>query len=148
MQYGINNTAVIYDIIDNDIVIIHLENGNYYNLSDSGTLIWKYIAKNQTPNHLLAVLEATYNVERGVLENDLNTFLQQLEAEGLVVRQPPDDAGSSKSSPPKAEGEALDYSPPVLDVFTDMQDFLLVDPIHEVDEHGRPKYTPSQTDDE
>jgi hypothetical protein len=148
MRYGINNTSVIYDIIDNDIVIIHLENGNYYNLSDSGAVIWKQITKNISRDHLLAILHARYHVDKAVLEKDLNTFLQQLEAEGLVVRQPPEEATSSKDNPPKAESKKLDYSPPVLDVFTDMQDFLLVDPIHEVDEHGRPKYTPPQTNDE
>ena len=45
MQYTINRAVAIYDVIDEDIVIIHLETGNYYNLSDSGALIWKKIAE-------------------------------------------------------------------------------------------------------
>jgi hypothetical protein len=144
MQYIINRATAIYDVIDGDIVIIHLENGNYYNLSGSGALIWQHIAKNTSFERLLTNLTSIYNAESAKIENDLKNFLANLKAEGLVLQQPHNENSSLEDNPLLDESEKRDYFPPKLDIFTDMQDFLLVDPIHEVDEQGLPKYTPQK----
>ena len=144
MQYIINRAIAIYDVIDGDIVIIHLENGNYYNLSGSGALIWQHIAKNTSFERLLTNLTSIYNAESAKIENDLKNFMANLKAEGLVLQQPHNENASLEDNPSADESGKRDYFPPKLDIFTDMQDFLLVDPIHEVDEQGLPKYTPQK----
>ena len=148
MNYSINNTAAIYDIIDGDIVIIHLETGNYYNLSNTGAFIWQLIVKDVSFENLVMALTSDYDASGSDVEEDLKTFLTKLEAEGLVEQGSAKEAGSSNNGSKKVETQKGEYIKPTLSVFSDMQDFLLVDPIHEVDEKGLPKYTPPKPDDE
>jgi hypothetical protein len=147
MHYKINTSAVIYDIIDDEIVIIHLENGNYYNLSNASAQLWMQIAKTASFDNLITYLSHRYNVGKNTAEKDLKDFLSHLEAEGLVIKGDTDDWDADKGID-EIKAEVSEYHPPVLEVFTDMQDFLLVDPIHEVDEQGLPKYTPPQPDED
>ena len=142
LHYSINSAVAIFDIIDDDIVIIHLKNGNYYNISDTGAFIWKQIAKNTSFGNMLFLLRAKYNVDPATSEIDLQTFLTKLEAEGLVLKQSKNEAAFSEGNSKDVESENIRYVAPAIDVYRDMQDFLLVDPIHEVDEQGLPKYTP------
>jgi hypothetical protein len=148
MNYSINNSTAIYDIIDGDIVIIHLETGNYYNLSDTGASIWQLIVKTVSYENLVTALSANYLNPGPDVEQDIKAFLDQLENEGLVVQVSTEENGLSKEGSTKIETKKVEYTRPILNVFSDMQDFLLVDPIHEVDEKGLPKYTPPKPDDE
>jgi hypothetical protein len=60
-------------------------------------------------------------------------LVEQLLAEGLVVEDADAPVGASPPAPP---ADALE--PPALEKFTDMQDLILLDPVHEVDERGWP----------
>ena len=52
------------------------------------------------------------------------------------------DACSSSAPSLDSDGEmptsVMDLKPPVLNKYTDMQDLLLIDPIHDVEAHGWP----------
>ena len=148
MQYAINFEALIYDVIDGDIVIIHLESGNYYNLSDSGAVIWQYLAKTVSFDDLVKTLTSIYNEKMSRIEIDLIDFLSHLENECLIIQKSIDEAIATELILQDDGRNKVDYHSPVLDVYTDMQDFLLVDPIHEVDEQGLPRYIPQNTDDD
>ena len=147
MQYVINRKALIYDLLDGDIVIIHLESGNYYNLSGSGALTWQFLTKTVSFDGLVKLLAYAYDQKNSDIEKDLQVFLDHLEKENLVVQSAEHDPAAPDGNLKTEAGKKEAYLPPVLDVFTDMQDFLLVDPIHEVDENGLPKYTPQNLDD-
>ena len=145
MQYKINETAAIYDVIDGEIVVIHLESGNYYHLEDSGALVWKLLAKQASTEQITEYLAASYGQKTGEVSESLEPFMEKLVHEGLVLAHSDGQVNNQIEMPAAASGAS--FSPPVIKVFTDMQDFLLVDPIHEVDEQGLPKYTPPVIDD-
>jgi hypothetical protein len=60
-----------------------------------------------------------------------------LSTEGLVVPLE-EDAASPDSTNRQPLPEPSGFEPPVLEKFTDMQDLILLDPVHEVDERGWP----------
>ena len=63
-------------------------------------------------------------------------FLDSLVTEGLLVAQ------SESATPPALldlPGDAGPFTVPGFEKFTDMQDLLLLDPIHDVDETGWPR---------
>ena len=71
----------------------------------------------------------------------IRRFIDQLVAAGLVVEE---DGG--QASPSVAETPALATTPwstPVLESHDDLQDLLLLDPVHEVTEAGWPHAAPS-----
>jgi hypothetical protein len=60
---------------------------------------------------------------------ELSAFIESLEAEQLVVPDPLDATGA----PLAPAGPALPWEPLALETFTDMQELILLDPVHEVE---------------
>ena len=64
-------------------------------------------------------------------------FLDQLVAESLVELDDIVDGGGAPAMA-GAPNKSKAFSLPLLQKYTDMEEMLLLDPIHEVDEHGWP----------
>ena len=130
--YKIAGSHIIHENFDDETVIINLETGNYYNLNETGNLIWSMVTS----------LEIHEQNPKDLSEIDVLGFLRKLLEEGLIVRD--SSAGSvekeDSQSPPQAEGTSKKKNGgPEITKYTDMQDLLLLDPIHEVDDMGWPK---------
>jgi hypothetical protein len=78
-----------------------------------------------------------YNGSAKVIEESLKELLTILQKEGLV-EVTSTKRTVSKSPQPISTGEKLKFVSPVLEKFSDLQELLLLDPIHEVDEEGWP----------
>jgi hypothetical protein len=48
MCFRINTPGVIHETIDEEVVIIEFESGNYYSLDKAGAAIWGFIAGGAT----------------------------------------------------------------------------------------------------
>ena len=49
------------------------------------------------------------------------------------------ETGRGRRGAPDASGEKVAFEPPRLERYTDMKDYFLLDPIHEVDTAGWPR---------
>jgi len=82
-------------------------------------------------------LSCAYDGTIAITEQAVIKFIQEILAEDLIVP----DAGAS-TQPPKPDAALSPvrkpFALPVLHKYTDMQELLLIDPIHEVDETGWP----------
>lgn len=131
---------MIHEAIDGEVVMINLENGKYYSLRGSGARVWAGVAGLAGVDEIAADLARTY-VGADEAGAAVAAFLAELEGEELIVP-------STANPGPAAPSEPLDavpdpFQPPVLERFTDMQDLLLLDPVHEVDEaQGWPRAKP------
>lgn len=131
-RYRINSPQVLHEQFDNEVVLVNLENGNYYSLNASGSAILLLIAKGLSPG---SFEERCVDVDP-TLRDQVRDLLTELLGEGLIT--PCDDTTFIKDED-ETETTAFDFStPPALQRFTDMQDLLLLDPIHDVDERGWP----------
>ena len=92
------------------------------------------------------IIGARTSSEGAAVETALRAFVDELEREDLLVRTD-QAAPSAVSAPtPVASGdERPAFVAPVISKFTDMEDLLLLDPIHEVDEMGWPHRKPEPT---
>lgn len=137
-RYTVRGPHVIHEAIDGEVVIINLESGNYYSLRGSGARVWEGVAAGAAGDAIAADLVTAFD---GLdAPPDLAAFMADLEAEGLAGPAP--DDGPAAELPAHA-GPRQSFAPPVLERFTDMQDLILLDPVHEVDEaqgwpHTRP----------
>ncbi len=78
-----------------------------------------------------------YDAPRPVVEPAVTRFVERLLEEALLVAANGD--GPAAAAPARAERRrARLVREPRLDKYTDMQELLLLDPIHEVDERGWP----------
>jgi hypothetical protein len=127
----------VYEIIDNEVIIIEFDSGNYYSLQHTGTDVWRLIERGAGPADIAAQLGGLYNGPPAVIAEAVDRLLGELREENLIV---PDEAPVSSDapfeSPPPANRPA--FEPPALQKYTDMQELLILDPIHEVDEAGWP----------
>ena len=144
----INDPNIVHENIDGETVILNLYSGNYYSIVDVGADIWNYIEKGAPVIEIMPLILENYECSRGDEENAVNSFITQLQQEGLVI---PIDNKLADSPLPNNWKEQITakknktvFNVPVLNKYTDMQDLLLLDPIHEVDATGWPSIKPAQ----
>jgi len=136
----VNVPQVIHESIDGEVIIIDLSTGTYYSLKDTAAEAWELIQRPAGIDGatMIEVFERRYGVPRSELEASLGGFLKDLTDEGLVVHAegPGNRVGDTHQS---MNGEVSHFTAPVIEKFTDMQDLVLLDPVHEVHEMGWPQ---------
>ena len=112
---------VIDEAFDGEAVLVHMGTGCYYSLNAAATAVWALLQDGRSP----AAIARSLGWEAPPVE----ALVEQLRAEELV-EEAEDDAGVTVvDAPPPA-------SEPVLQRFSDMQDLLMLDPIHDIDLDG------------
>lgn len=133
----INTPNVINEVMDGEAVIIDLASGDYYSLRGSGAFVWTAIEQQASTDEIVAAFVRTGAAPAAEVEAAVARLLEELTAEGLVV---PAD-GHAEASPAESRRPLptpTGFEHPRLEKFTDMQDLILLDPVHEVDERGWP----------
>ena len=141
----VDPSQVVHETIDGEVIIIQLDRANYYSLGGVGAEIWRLICAGLPPATIAERLEATYQSDNGRIAADLEELLARLREESLVQDAP---AQPAAASPGPSSDQDLSvaangqYAAPKFEKYTDMQDFLLVDPIHDVAPEGWPTLAP------
>ena len=142
----INEPNIVHENVDGETIILNLDSGNYYSIVDVGADIWNYIEKGAPISEIMPLIRENYECFQGGEENAVNSFINQLQQEGLVI--PIDDKLNASLLPRNwkeqitAKKNKAVFNAPVLNKYSDMQDLLLLDPIHEVDATGWPSIKP------
>jgi hypothetical protein len=136
VAYEINAPSVSGEIIDGEAIVLHLRNGHYFSMEGSAAMIWAGIERRVSQAQIGDALAARFGVEADEAARAVDGLLRELQSHDLI--RPAERSGANDSDLGGVIPEAVAYSQPRLDVFTDMQDLLLLDPIHEVDEAGWP----------
>jgi len=135
---------VVSELFDDEVVVIDMVSGNYFSLDATGAEIWTWLAEDAAPEDLVRKAVQTYDGDAGVIETTVREFLERLQAERLVVAA--EAPAGAPAGPPDPPASKKAFHPPTLSVYTDMQDLLLLDPIHDVDETGWPAAAPPPPD--
>ncbi len=135
--YQINRSNVVYEIFDNEVVIINLDNGNYYSYDGIGVEIWNLLTTEITLDGISQSLTNIYSsIQSDELKIIINKSVADLENENLLISSEIKNNKEIKVSVVTLKNNRVintNIIIPTLQRFTDMQDFLLVDPIHEID---------------
>lgn len=139
VQYSINRDKVIFEKFDYEIVLINLENGNYFSIQQVAQIIWELIEKGLDRSSVISTIAKIYNTTFEKIEDDLTEFFEELLKESLIdITESTNKKFDSNVKDETIEKQNKPYSKPVIEIYSDMQDLILLDPIHEVDNTGWP----------
>jgi len=113
-----NRPNVLDEVFDGEAVLVHLGTGRYFALSPSATEVWAALGAGADWDRLTGGV--------GVAEPELAAFVHRLVDEQLVT--------ADGDLPARPDSVAADG--PSFEVYTDMQDLLLLDPIHDINLDG------------
>ena len=141
--YRVNSPRVIFENIDGELILVHMEKGAYYTTDEVGAILWDLIESKATVGEMGAVLRAEYEAGSVDIEAAVAAFIDRLMGEDLVTREDP----AGDHTPPRRAPVATrrPFRPPTLQSYRDMQDMLALDPIHDVEAAGWP--VPKADDD-
>ena len=121
-SYKLNAPSCIAEAVEDDLIVINLATGRYYNMRHETVACWRALSQGVTPADLLAA-----NDWNSVQQASFTQLVQQLvEEQLLIVSSEPAPAGDA----PRIECSS-GHEPFHVDVFTDMEEMLLLDPIHD-----------------
>jgi len=143
--FRVNRPTVSAESFDDEVVIIHFENGNYYSLDAFGTRVWEALEAGTTREQVLEHVRSRYRAEKEAVSRKLDMLMDQLLREELVC-ETEGDPGSVDAEPDAQPVDLPDDAGKLLK-FDDMQELLLLDPIHDVDEAGWPNTSPDTAPD-
>ena len=141
ITFRVNSSQVILESFADEVVIVNLESGNYYSIDKAGAEIWALLAEGASVPQITSAVGARYAAAEDEIERTLRSWITELLAEGLLT--PAEPADNPNFPTVAASANKLPFEPPVLHKYTDMQELLLLDPIHEVDETGWPNAKPA-----
>lgn len=129
----VNERKIAHDTIDGEVIVINFENGQYFSLQNTAATVWQWLVEGHRISDILDHTAATWEEESAV--SSVDSFIRQLIAEGLL------DSGEAepreRADLPEIEPQEP-FRPPELTKYEDMQELILLDPIHEVGATGWP----------
>jgi hypothetical protein len=103
--------------------------------------IWNLLEHGASTQTLARRMTSLYHGDQQAIGQAVSEFLEQLRTHNLIAET---SAARADAGPEPAGDQREPWEPPVLSVYEDMKDLLLLDPIHDVDEQGWPARKPDQ----
>jgi hypothetical protein len=135
--YQVNRPDVVMESFEGEVVLVQMKSGNYYSLQGSAPVIWDLLDCGASIESVGDYLMARHTGDAEEVRGSVLTLVEELVAESLIVpaRNAPPASSSEVTGPVESDAP---FVRPVLERYTDMQELLLLDPIHDVDESGWP----------
>lgn len=120
-----NGDEVIGKVIEGEAILINLATGSYYALPGAGALVWGGIEDHCSAEEIAARLASQYEVTLDEARADVLALAGQLVEERIALcdgdARPPADA-------PAVAASRKPYTPPAMNVYSDMRNLLALDP--------------------
>lgn len=116
MFFAPKRPQVVDEVFDAETVVVHLDSGCYYSLDPAATVLWGLLGQGSSAERLAEL--------SGLPVAAVEAFVSSLVAEDLLVEV--GSEGAHDVAAVHVDGV------PGFERFTDMQDLLLIDPVHDI----------------
>jgi len=117
---------VVARVIDGEAIIINLASGLYYATRGAGAVVWEGVEAGLPVGEIVSAVCRQFAVAPEMAETDVHRLIDDLVEEQLIA---PNAAANGMSSPmSQPESAGLTYVAPNLVKYTDMAQFLALDP--------------------
>jgi len=135
-RYVVDHTNISSEDFDGETVCVNFATGTYFGLGGAAGPILAYFASPRTEDEALQFVAGLYGVDTAQIQDEVRPFVGELIGQKLLIA---DDGREA----PEAASQSMEvlsaYEAPRLEIHTDLQELILLDPVHEADpEHGWP----------
>lgn len=113
---------IVFEEFDGDLVVLNLSTGRYFGFNPSASVLWSALVAGVCPADLKA------NLAPGI---DISAFIQALHENTLVIES--DTLPTPVTGDLRAQLAGL-TAQPQLEIYDDLSDLIVADPIHDTDE--------------
>jgi len=124
-SFRVNEPAAAMQVLEGEAVLIHFDSGKYYAANRSGSWLLDMLSRGYSLATLCERLPPS-------AQADVHEFVGLLTSEGLLTATPTPSLLEAAFEPWPDDGA------PTLEVHTDLEDLLKLDPIHDVEADGWP----------
>lgn len=132
--YRRNDPELAAEQFEDGVVIINFLTGRYFSLNSTAEVVWEFLKDDYSFEQIVAGLASHCHLppsETASLDADVAEFLEKLTRERLVCVDTVSTTVSPVVSLPAVQ---IPYEPPKVEVFDDLAELILLDPIHDVNE--------------
>ena len=140
-HYQINHARVIFEVLNSEVIVVNFSTGDYFSLMHSAKYTWQLLDKRIAPANIASLLAAHYQLDAPALLGDIERFIQELLQEELLIptAEAPQEVASTTLADLLALGaEDNAYLAPIVHKYSDVQNLLKIDPVHDVSAAGWP----------
>lgn len=135
-RYVVDHTNISSEDFDGETVCVNFGTGTYFGLGGSAGPILAYFASPRTKDEALQFVIRHYGVETARVQDEISHFIAELIGQKILIA---DDGREHPEEQPQTMEPGSGYEPPRLEIHTDLQELIMLDPVHEADpEHGWP----------
>lgn len=127
-NYQIATRGISFDHFEDETVAVNLPRGNYYSLRFTADFIFRRLVSVSNAEQVANALTQAYVIDFEEAQTVAERFIARLLEEELLK-----ETTTEASTTPIIETEKKEFTQPVLEVFDDMQEMLMLDPVHDVD---------------
>ena len=138
-RYRVDEPRILAEEISGEVLAIDNRTGAYVSITGSGVPIWNLVVAGHNPAEVAAALAAHHGTDVGVVAGAVAGFVDRLVENELIVET---DRPAPLAPAVVSVDDPGPFVDPQLDRYTDMEDMLLFDPIHDVDDQGWPEIEP------
>ncbi len=124
-----NSPPVVHETVGDETIIVNLDAGVYYALNSSGSRLWIELERGVQVAELVDDVARQSGASADEVEAAVRAFIDTLVAEDLVVEA---ENGDQPGAPSVTWPTGTGFTAPALERYTDMQELLLLDPIHDI----------------
>lgn len=134
-MYKLNEEKMFYDFADGQAVVINYQTGMYYGMGLLASAILDRIVAGKSVDEIIKAVESLPQCPPDMADR-VHNFVKELQAKEIIVSGPTVPGGVE----PLTKEVSEDGFELKLDMFAEMADLLLADPVHDVDmQAGWPK---------
>jgi hypothetical protein len=133
-QFSMNSPNIVGEKFDEEVVLVNLNSGIYFSLRENAAKIWTLLTMGYSASQIIALYQQYCSEVSDAIAGQISEFIEQLIDHDLLVTSNRDLVEVEE---PFLQSIGL-FTTPTLEIFSDMQDILLLDPVHDVDERGWP----------
>ena len=127
-QYRIREPFIAHETVDGEVVAIDFSTGSYFSLRGAAEAAWSALTGDEARDGERVVAAVADRFDGEADPDQVRLFLEQLTSEGLLER-----TGEAGMTDVTGDLGALAF-----EKFTDMEELILLDPVHDVSEAGWP----------